>query len=355
MFEGVTFESLLKRMIMRVSEDYPNVDIREGSIVYNALAPAAVELQNMYIELDAIMNETFADTASRENLTRRVAERGLAPYPATYSVLQGEFNIDVPIGSRFSLDMLNYIAVSKIRKGVFEMRCEMIGSIGNEYFGALVPVDYIEGLTSAQITKVIVPGEDEEDTERLRRRYFASIESQAFGGNVADYKEKVNKLNGVGGVKVYPVWNGGGTVKLVIIDSAYKKPSSFLIEYVQNEIDPVGHSGEGIGIAPVGHIVTVEGVEEKPVDILLHITYQAGWSWEDIKESVEEQAESYLAELAGEWAVSERLVVRISQIEARLLGIAGVLDIADTCINGEHSNLMLAGGVIPVKGLVEDG
>jgi len=29
----------------------------------------------------------------------------------------------------------------------------------------------------------------------------------------------------VGDVKVYPVWNGGGTVKLVIIDSEYNVPS----------------------------------------------------------------------------------------------------------------------------------
>ena len=40
---------------------------------------------------------------------------------------------------------------------------------------------------------------------------FDSMDAQSFGGNVADYKERVNAMNGVGGVKVYPVWNGGGT------------------------------------------------------------------------------------------------------------------------------------------------
>ena len=63
------------------------------------------------------------------------------------------------------------------------------------------------------------------------RRLFDAVE--AFGGNVADYREKVNAITGVGGVKVYPVWNGGGTVKLTIIASDFTAPSTELISKVQ--------------------------------------------------------------------------------------------------------------------------
>ena len=62
MFEEYTFEVILNAMLARVPD---TIDKRQGSIIYNALAPAAVELQNMYINLDVILNETFADTASR--------------------------------------------------------------------------------------------------------------------------------------------------------------------------------------------------------------------------------------------------------------------------------------------------
>ena len=57
MYEHITFDVILERMMDRVPN---NIDKREGSIIYDALAPAAVELAQMYIELDVILNETFA-------------------------------------------------------------------------------------------------------------------------------------------------------------------------------------------------------------------------------------------------------------------------------------------------------
>ena len=65
-----------------------NLDTREGSLVWLGNAPAAVELQNLYIQLDTVLNETFADTASRDYLILRAAERGLSPYAATPAVLE---------------------------------------------------------------------------------------------------------------------------------------------------------------------------------------------------------------------------------------------------------------------------
>ena len=44
----------------------------------------------------------------------------------------------------------------------------------------------------------LIPGEDEESDDAPSRRYFESLESQAFGGNIADYKNKVELLPGVG-------------------------------------------------------------------------------------------------------------------------------------------------------------
>lgn len=236
MYESLTFDVLLKRMLDRVSN---SLDKREGSIIYDATAPAANELQNAYINLDIMVDEAYADTASRYYLVKRAAERGLRPYLATRAIVKAQFNIDVPIGERFSLDDLNYIARERISEGVFKLECEQEGVKPNSYLGTLIPIEYIEGLTKAEITEILVPGEDEEDTEHFRQRYFNSLDSQAFGGNQRDYIEKVESIAGVGAVKVYPVWNGGGTVKLVITNSENKKPSHTLVEQVQTAIDPV--------------------------------------------------------------------------------------------------------------------
>lgn len=352
MYESITFEILLKRMLDKVLEDYPDTDTREGSMIYNALAPAAVELQNMYIQLDVILNETFADSASREYLIKRAAERGINPSEATNSVLKGEFNIDVSIGKRFSLDDLNYIVTEKISTGIFKLECETPGEVGNQYLGTLIPIEYIDGLVSAELTQVLIPGEDEETTESLRKRYFSNINSQPFGGNIDDYKQKTNTIDGVGGVKVYPAFFGGGTVKLVIINSAFGVPSSTLIDLVQTTIDPTLNSGQGLGIAPIGHVVTIEGVNLTTVNIATTITYQDGWTFEDIEGYINGAVDDYFLELSKTWDDNENLIVRISQIESRLLDISGIIDVANTTINTLAQNLILDSNYIPVRGSI---
>ncbi len=134
-----------------------------------------------------------------------------------------------------------------------------------------------------EITEILIPGEDEESTEDFRKRYFLSVQTEAFGGNVIDYKYKTKSIDGVGGVKVYPVWNGGGTVKLVIQNSLFQQPSLTLIDQVQTIIDPIQNSGTGLGIAPIGHVVTVAGVGVEDIDIVSEITLQDGYVWEDIE------------------------------------------------------------------------
>lgn len=349
MYENITFESVMKRMLDRIPPEY---DKREGGVLYNALAPAAVELQNMYIGLDWILDQSFADTQDREYLVRRCAERGIVPEAATFAVLKGEFNMDIPVGSRFSFGLLNYTAVERISTGIYRMRCEQTGEAGNRQLGSMIPIDYIQGLARAELTELLIPGEDEESTEHLRQRYFDSLNSQAFGGNIRDYKEKTTALDGVGGVKVYPVWNGGGTVRLVILDSSFHKPSAELLEGVQDAADPERSQGTGLGFAPIGHVVTVEAVAEVSVDINMNITLQESWKWEDVSDYVDACVEEYLDELRRMWADSDSLIVRISQLEARILDLAGIVDIGETTLNGIAANLAIGADEIPVKGAI---
>lgn len=351
MYEDVTYEEILDRMLEKIPD---NMDKREGSIIYDALAPAAVELQLMYIELDVILSESFGDTASREYLIKRAAERGITPYPATYSILKAKVtpaDIEIEVGSRFSLNDLNYVVTEKIADGIYKVQCESLGVVGNKYFGTLIPIDYIQGLESIQITELLIPGEDEEDTENFRDRYFASFDAKAFGGNVSDYLNNTNSIAGVGSTKVTPIWNGGGTVKLTILNSEFGKASSTLIESVQNTIDPT-QDATGYGIAPIGHVVTVDTAEEIAVNIATKITFQEGYSFDSQKTVIEKTICEYLFELRKEWAEQNVTVVRIRQIESRIMNINSVLDITETTINGSESNLALTKYQIPVMGVV---
>ena len=55
-----TFEFILERMLAEVPD---SLDKREGSIIWDALAPAAAELAKMYIELKGILINTYPATA----------------------------------------------------------------------------------------------------------------------------------------------------------------------------------------------------------------------------------------------------------------------------------------------------
>lgn len=340
MYEEMTYEVILQSMLDRVPNEF---DKREGSIIYDALAPAAAELAQVYIYMDNLLNSTFADTATGEYLEKRCAERGIVRKEATFATVQGMFTpstVDV-IGKRFRSGNLYYTAI-----GTDTLICETSGSEPNGITGQLIPVDYIDGLETASISKVLIPGEDEETDEQLRERYYNSISSQAFGGNITDYEEKTNKIDGVGGVKVTPVWNGGGTVLLTIIASDYNVPSEALIGTVQASIDT---------IAPIGHVVTVKGVTGANIDVATEITYQDGWDWSSAHEYIEKAIDEYFVSLAETWDESSNLVVRISGVEQKILACTGVLDVQNTTLNGSESNVQLGVNEIPIRGDVTDG
>ena len=348
-YEDITYEVILQRMLDRVPN---NMDKREGSIIFDALAPAAVELQLMYIELDTILKETFADTAQRDYLVRRAAERGIEPYEETYATLKVIFtpsSLEIPIGSRFSCNELNYVITSKIQDGEYQLQCETLGVDGNANFGDLIPIDYIQGLETAKLTELLIPGEDKEDVESLRERYFASFETKPYGGNKKDYIQKTNAIAGVGSTKVTPIWQGGGTVLLTILNSEYSKASNALIKAVQEEIDPT-QDGTGMGIAPIGHIVTVQTVEEVPINVKATFGFDEGYSFNSLKSTIQNVISEYLLDLRKNWANQTSTVVRISQIETKILQIEGIIDIQNTKINGSTSNLTLTEYQVPIFG-----
>lgn len=400
MFEENTYERILERMLSRVSRKY---DKREGSVIYDTHSPAALEIAYLYIELERVINEAYGDTASREFLILRCKERGITPYPASRAALKllvTPDSIDVT-GKRFNLGELNYTVTQKLSMGEYSAECETAGKIGGSYLGEATPIEYIEGLEKAGFTEVLIPGEDEEDTEELRKRYLGSFDEKAFGGNVQDYLEKTGSISGVGQVKVTRLWNGdispkdmipsdtvtlwynsqisneelseslknwltaiytaakekkltvGGTVLLTLLNSDCLPASDELIQKVQAEIDPVQNAGEGFGFAPIGHVVTVKSAEGAEVNISANITLDMGYSVNNLRESFETAVKNYLSQLRKNWADSPYLVVRISQIEARLLGVKGVADIRETALNGKKENLILGSFEVPVFGKLE--
>lgn len=351
MFEHITHENIMEDALNEVKND---VDKREGSIIFDALSPHAKQLYELYFTMDGMIQELFGDTASREFLIRLCKDRGISPIPSTQAIRKGEFNINVPLGARFSLDAFDYVVIEKISDGIYKMMCETAGIVGNYDFGNLIPIEYIDGLQTAVLSDVLIPGEDEEPTEDLRKQYLESFEVLAYGGNRKHYKDKVQRLQGVGGVKMYRVREGIYNVKIVVMDAQYQKPSSVMLEALQTAIDPTVNQGEGLGIAPIGHIVKLEGVTETSVDFIFNITFDNGYDWALLELDIQTMIDEYFLELKNNWQDNSQIIIRIAQIESRALGIKGVIDIQDTLINGLSENLAIDENSIPVRGVISE-
>lgn len=346
MNEIPTYEEILQRCLDRV----PNtLDKRQGSIIYDALAPCCVELAQMYIQLASTYDLIFIDTSVGSALDALVKQNGISRKGATQAIRKGEFNIVVPIGSRFSDGTNSYIVIENIENSTnSKLQCEQFGSVGNSYYGSLTPISFITGLTKAELTDIIDLGDDVETDDALRERYMESVTAPQFGGNVSDYQNKVKALEGVGGCKVVPIWNGGGTVKLIITNSQGGVPTESLVNSIQEAVDPT-QDQTGMGIAPVGHIVTVVGAEALNISISATFTLQAGLSPTDIQDSVNQVVDNYFTALSKTWDKEDNIIVRISQVETRLLGVSGVLDVTNVKINNGTSNISLDTDQIPVR------
>ena len=344
MFEDMTFEAILDRLLAGAANRFPELDIREGSLIYSALAPAAVELNNLYLALHTTLEMSFADTASRSFLIRRAAERGIVPHPATRAVIEAEFtpgDLPVPIGTRFRGGTMLFSVSGMSGAGFPMLTAETAGRAGNLSGGDLTPIAFVPGLRTARIRALLVPGQDEEDTESLRRRYMESYRMQAFGGNVADYHRMVLSIDGVGGVRIVPTHQGPGTVAVWILGADYAPPSSALIAAVQEILDPLERSGDGWGLVPIGHRVTVMGAAFVQVVVSARLTLRSGENRELVLAAVREAVEQYFLELRMSWSQDAPLTVRLSQILMRILDVPGVVDVSNAGLNGQTGNLHL--------------
>lgn len=97
---------------------------------------------------------------------------------------------------------MNYAITSKVSDGIYQLTCETSGTEGNKYFGDMIPVDYIAGLETAELIELLIPGEDEEETEVFRERYFSSFKSQLNTTAKTSLVNAINEIVGQYGTKI---------------------------------------------------------------------------------------------------------------------------------------------------------
>lgn len=342
--EENTQEAIMDRMGGRLPAD---LSPRPASPQYLALQPASVELEKCHIQRDEDYENAFLHTCDRENLIRRAKDYNMAPDPATPAILEGHFNIPVPIGSQFSCGDYDYTVMEENgRDGTYfsyYLRCNTEGAAGNTELGRMQPLQTMTGLTYCYLVRVVIPGEEEEETEAFRARVIARLQYKQFCGNRPDYIRELTAMDGVGRVKIDACPDGEKLrVDLYFTDSELGVPSPELIERVQEYFYPL-ENGEldlrttGNGLAPIGHLVKAVGMEPFTVDVRCGLELRDGYSIEDVREPVRAAVLEYFRKEVAEWGDTEmtekakfprkyRCQLTYTRVGAAVLEVPGVLD-----------------------------
>lgn len=335
MFEDMTYESILEDMLSRVTSD---VDKHEGSIVYDALAPCAYQLAQTYFNLTNYIDLFFADTSVDEFLDRKAADYGITRKAAAQAVRKIETTGAVDIGTRWGIEDTTYKIVEILDANIYSAICEQLGTIGNAYSGELENIDNVSGVT-ATLTDIITSGVDEETDDNLRARFYAQIQAPSTSGNANNYKEWALEVAGVGDAKIFPLCNGPGTVKVVIVDSNKQPAASELVQKVHSHIEKV---------RPIGADVTVVSGTAKAINISVIVILASGYSLQTVNSAFTDKITEYFKTIAF-----QTNYVSYAKVGTILLSTDGVLDYSGLQLNGTTSNISLADEEIPVMGNVE--
>ena len=327
----------------------PAIDQREGSVTHDLTMPAAVELANAYIELDAVLSLGFAETSEGVYLDMRAGEHGVTRKEAISAqgsvTLTGPDGVLVPEGTRLqTATNIFFVTLADVTisggTATVSAEAEEAGLSGNVAAGtvtALAPGD-LYGIVTVTNPASFDGGADEEDDASLLARLLDRVQKPATSGNAAHYKQWALEVAGVGDAKVYPVWNGGGTVKVVLVDTQKSAPAPSVITAATDYIESQ---------RPIGATVTVVGATELPINIAATMTLEAGGDLAEVQTQFTTALADYLKSIAftGEQ-------IRYTRIANLLIDVPTVVDYANLTVNGGTANIVPTDEQVGVVGTV---
>jgi uncharacterized phage protein gp47/JayE len=345
MYENETQQEILQRLLTACNS---TLNKNEGGFVFDSLSPSAIELALAYIELDNVINLGFVSTTSGNYLDYKAEEYGLTRLAATKATGQititGTNATVIPAGSLFStaggiqFETLAEVTISGTTV-VASVRAVVAGISGNVAISAIntIPIA-IPGVTSVDNAAGTTGGTDQETDEALRDRILEKVQNPATSGNSNHYVQWAKEVAGVGDARCLPLWDGNGTVKVVIIDGNKEPASGTIVTNVETYIETV---------RPIGADVTVVSASAVEIDVDATLTLLPGYILADVKTAFETNLTNYLKSIAF-----EQSYVSYAVIGSTLLDTEGVQDYADLTVNLGTSNISIANTEVATKGTV---
>ena len=308
----------------------------EGTFAYDVLASNSIEFGKVEVELEEAYRAVFAETGWGEYLTMRAAEHGVLRKVATKA--RGTVTVTgsgrLPRGSLFQTEMgVRYQTLKTsdvLRSARVEVEAVIPGAVGNVPKGTINKISMsIPGISTVTNEEEMRGGYDEETDDELRMRYLLYVRTPSTSGNKHHYYNWAMSVPGVGACVVVPLWQGAGTVKVLILDAQRKTAPSELIKQVYDYIEDV---------RPIGATVTVTSPTPKPVRITGSIVGRCDIS-------------AFIADLNA-YLMDRELKMKslsVAQVGDILMNQRGVTDYEDLLLNGTSKVLVSSDELLTIK------
>lgn len=346
MFEPETQASILKRLkalyLKLYNGDFPPV---EGTFTGDALAANSVEFEKAYAEISLAIEAMFAQTSWGDYLTMRAAEFGIDRRPAVKAV--GTVTVTgtgtISKGSLFSTTTgVQFAATTATAvNGSADVPIEAVepGTSGNVEVGTItrMPIS-IAGINSVRNAAETTTGYDQESDSALLSRLLYHVRNPHTSGNVADYIEWATAVSGVGAAQVVPLWNGNGTVKVVITDSNGDMPTEKLINDVAKYIETQRPIGATVTVSAPTILAVTMSVRVKPSETYL-TTY---------KDKIKDAVNTYLKTTAF-----PNRYISVAEIGDAMQATNAITDYDSLKLNGGIQNISLNVSQMPRLSKIE--
>lgn len=344
-----TPESLKAEMASRLAAKGLDVDMREGSYTDQLYSEAAYQIYKGLSYHQTLLAAAVPSAESGVYLDRFGDMYGLTRTPATTAhvtlTFAGVDGTTIPAGTEA-------VSTSGLR---FTTEWEAVISGGTASVSAVaaepgadynVPADTVTrlsisvgGVNTVTNQSAGEGGADAESDASFYERLHTFLSEPVASGNVNHYKQWARSVSGVGNAAVIPLWNGNGTVKVVVASEDNAPVDGTIVTAVSQFIESV---------RPIGADVTVVSAQALEITIAATCSLEGGV----LASAVQAEMEERVAQMFLEMEMGAQEPVRYNRIMVQLLSCDGVVDCTSLTVNGGTVNIPVTVEQVPALGTV---
>lgn len=349
-FESRTPEAIKTEILTALVASGVEVDTREGSYTNTLISQVAYALWRQSQLLAGLLPIVFPGPESGEYLDKHAAQLGMSRQPGTKARAEVTFvgtdGTVIPAGTAlYTPDSgLRYLTMEEVtitdETAVAIVEAESIGADYNVPAGSITSMAVnVPGVDDLANLEAAAGGSDVESDVDLYTRIHDRLSLPITSGNANHYIQWAREVPGVSYAACIPLWDGAGTVK-VIIGGADRGP-------VDEEI-VTACAAHIEAERPIGADVTVSTVTAAQVALTAAVTLVEGSSTTD----VQNQLTAAVSQLFTSLPFGQATSIPYSRFLACLLQCPGVADYSAYTVAGSTAALAVEAGQTPEVGVV---